>query len=452
MTGRGNIYKLLDMPQSSIKKTEVAIIGAGYSGLAAAALLAQKGVRTEVFELLKVAGGRARCTEREGFVLDHGVHSHRLPDDCSAARLIRQIGETIDWAPGHGDRPEMISDGERFVFPQTVIESLKLPFLGAGDRLRLLVMLGRVKFGNPSKYTKVSFADYVGSAVKRPKFRALMKALSFAAMAPDIHTSSAGEVVDLLQKGMSAKRGVSTPLGGEGQLIKKMIKRIVDPARLNLGDGVKRICIQDRRVDAVETELGVCRARAVLFTVPIQKLFKFVDPSHFRPEFREYAQSLVPTSGISVDLALAEPVTDMGGGILDLSGPLIGKFPSVADPSLAPPGKQLSTWLWVVDHSKMRDKKFMRASREVMRCEIEKMVPGIMKAVMWERWLYFSILDGALLKVGQAWQDRHPLKSQDVSNLFFAGDTAGAPGVGGEIAFESAMKVVPLIERYLQDK
>jgi len=87
-----------------------------------------------------------------------------------------------------------------------------------------------------------------------------------------------------------------------------------------------------------------------------------------------------------------------------------------------------------------------------MRCEIEKMVPGIMKAVMWERWLYFSILDGALLKVGQAWQDRHPLKSQDVSNLFFAGDTAGAPGVGGEIAFESAMKVVPLIERYLQDK
>jgi phytoene dehydrogenase-like protein len=435
-----------------MRETEVAIIGAGCAGLACASLLAQKGVRTEVFESLKVPGGRARCTERDGFVLDHGVHSHRLPDECSAARVMQGIGETVDWVQGHDERPEIICNGEKFVFPQSVMEFLKLPFLDAGDRLRLLFLLGRIKFGNPSKHIRTSFADYVGPGVKRPKFRALMKVLSFAVMAPDIECASAGEVVELLQRAMGAERGVSTPRGGEGQLIKKMVKRITDPARLNLGEGVKRIHIRDGRVEAVETGLGMCKARAVLFTIPVQKLFKFVDPSHFRPEFRSYAQSLTPTSGISVDLALSAPVSDLGRGFLDLSSQLIGKFPSVVDPSLAPPKRQLATWLWVLDQDRMRDKQFLRAARAIMRSEIEKLVPGIMKAVMWERWLFFPIMDGAILKVGQAWQDRHPLQSEDISNLFFAGDTARAPGVGGEIAFESALWVAPLIEKFLAEK
>jgi len=87
-----------------------------------------------------------------------------------------------------------------------------------------------------------------------------------------------------------------------------------------------------------------------------------------------------------------------------------------------------------------------------MRKRIERLAPGTMKAVMWERWLYFPILDGAHLKVGQAWRDRHPLRSRDVSNLFFAGDTAAVPGVGGDVAFESALAVAPMIERFLAEE
>ena len=49
----------------------------------------------------------------------------------------------------------------------------------------------------------------------------------------------------------------------------------------------------------------------------------------------------------------------------------------------------------------------------------------------WERPQVFPILDGVLLRVGQAYPDRHELRSPYVNNLFFAGDTARQGDVVG---------------------
>ena len=52
----------------------VAIIGAGYAGMAAAVSLAARGVPVTVFESAAVAGGRARRIESQGHSLDNGQH------------------------------------------------------------------------------------------------------------------------------------------------------------------------------------------------------------------------------------------------------------------------------------------------------------------------------------------------------------------------------------------
>lgn len=54
--------------------TRVAIIGAGYAGLAAAVELTRASVEVVVFESSRVMGGRARVVEKEGYLLDNGQH------------------------------------------------------------------------------------------------------------------------------------------------------------------------------------------------------------------------------------------------------------------------------------------------------------------------------------------------------------------------------------------
>jgi squalene-associated FAD-dependent desaturase len=55
-------------------RVNVAVIGAGWAGMAAAVALAQKNIRVTVFEAARHLGGRARTVEIDGVELDNGQH------------------------------------------------------------------------------------------------------------------------------------------------------------------------------------------------------------------------------------------------------------------------------------------------------------------------------------------------------------------------------------------
>ncbi len=52
----------------------VAVVGAGYAGLACAVELAAAGVTVDVFEASRTLGGRARAAELDGMTVDNGAH------------------------------------------------------------------------------------------------------------------------------------------------------------------------------------------------------------------------------------------------------------------------------------------------------------------------------------------------------------------------------------------
>jgi hydroxysqualene dehydroxylase len=73
----------------------VAIIGAGYAGMAAAAELAARGVRVAVFEASRTLGGRARRCEVRGEPLDNGQHI-LVGAYSELLRLMRLVGADPD--------------------------------------------------------------------------------------------------------------------------------------------------------------------------------------------------------------------------------------------------------------------------------------------------------------------------------------------------------------------
>src|SRR5262252_4801948 len=80
------------------------VIGAGPNGLAAAIVLAQAGLRVDVFEAEAQAGGAARTMELTlpGFRHDFGSAVHPL-DDGTAVLLDRDFGQTADSLGGDGN-------------------------------------------------------------------------------------------------------------------------------------------------------------------------------------------------------------------------------------------------------------------------------------------------------------------------------------------------------------
>jgi phytoene dehydrogenase-like protein len=73
---------------------EVAVVGAGLAGMAAAALLAKLGHAVTVFEQEAVAGGRLRGVERDGFGWTSGVSTTGLP--AALRDLFRTSGRPIE--------------------------------------------------------------------------------------------------------------------------------------------------------------------------------------------------------------------------------------------------------------------------------------------------------------------------------------------------------------------
>lgn len=69
----------------------IAVIGAGYAGLAAAVELVRNGQSVEVFEASRSLGGRARAVEMDGFTVDNGQHI-LLGAYSETLRLMRIVG------------------------------------------------------------------------------------------------------------------------------------------------------------------------------------------------------------------------------------------------------------------------------------------------------------------------------------------------------------------------
>jgi hydroxysqualene dehydroxylase len=73
----------------------VAIVGAGYAGMAAAVTLAERGIAPTVFEAGSVPGGRARRIQSQGTELDNGQHI-LIGAYTECFRLMRTVGVRAD--------------------------------------------------------------------------------------------------------------------------------------------------------------------------------------------------------------------------------------------------------------------------------------------------------------------------------------------------------------------
>ncbi len=426
---------------------DVAIVGGGIAGLSLAALLSEK-YSVAVFEKSRILGGRARVLDREGFLLDYGIHTCRFSDQGVLAELFKKLGLEIKF---HSSNAIVYS--ERFYkVPKGVMGFLTTKLVPFGARLTLLKLMRRLLKVNPRDVVEITVHDFIKDVTDRDDIYRLVSALiGSGIVCPDMRKASLCEAAAFAQKAVKSRYTGGYPIGGWRYVIDNLRKKIIENGgEIKLNAEVSRVEVSGNIAEGLVVGDDFVKAKAVVAAFPLQNICSIVDRSLLPKSFVEKVENLEPTSGISIDLALKERVSDIDSLILTLQPVIMGQFTSNIYSRTAPEGKQLATFYYPLPYEKMDDRGYVSRKLEEMKERLEEMFPGIIDKTEWERVLYLKVVDGAIPKPGQTFCERPDYVCPTIENLFFAGDTTRAEGNGGDIAFRSAMECAERIDRYLE--
>lgn len=428
---------------------DVIVIGGGYAGLSAGALLASKGHRVLLLERSRHLGGRAAYQERDGFLVEYGLHDNRFASEGAAAAVFRRLGRELKFIePGE---PELYRNGSFLPLPNNVGKIFRSPLLSTRAKLSAAYYLLRLVLGRPERKYQISLEELT-SKCRSPETLELMRVLSgIGIIAPDLRHASAGEMAAFLRKALRAKVKVGYPEGGTRQIIDGLREELEKNGQILTSSQVTRLFLRKGKVTQVKTDTATYTARAVISAIPVQEVPDLFGGKDLPIKFVKKARELVPTAGIALDLGLREKVSEKKGLIVTPDPVTMGQFTSNIDLSTAPEGKQLLSWFYPLPLPWMRNQDKVKREEERLREMLGEMFPGIWEAVEWERVMRLSMVDGFLPRPGQTREDRPGFTLPGLDNFFLCGDTTCAEGTGGDTAFNSALEVSELADAYLKE-
>ena len=155
---------------------EVAVVGGGLAGLAAAAYLARDGHRVTVFERAETPGGRARTRERGGVL--HNLGPHAFYRGGAAEEVLSELGVTFTGGSPNG-MGVVLRDGRTAVLPRDARTMLTSRLFRLRDRAEAGARMMTLRGADPesmrgrtaARYLREEFAhdasrDYVEAIIR----------------------------------------------------------------------------------------------------------------------------------------------------------------------------------------------------------------------------------------------------------------------------------------------
>jgi phytoene dehydrogenase-like protein len=418
------------------------IIGAGYAGMSAAALLAHAGRKVIVLEESDLIGGRAHSFRDErGYLREYGAHSHRLAHMGIANDVFKKLGEEIDFLPEAKDA-KLIFRGKLWERPEGPVGFLKTSMLSFRARLTLLALLVKIKKSDPLKWYDKTLLDFYKTSFKNDEVEAFLPFLGMTIMCPQPDKVSAGEVIDFLQRALKAGVGVGEPRGGSARIFSRLQKHIEKNGEIHLHERVEKIIIESGKAGGVVTDKAIYTAPNIIFAARLPLILDLMDNLLLPGEMLDYIKNIENSSGLTIDFITNKPVTDIRASILGVDVPIWARFQSNADDSLTPRGKYISTWGIMLPWHFDGDMKTVRQAETTLKNTISEIFPDFMSMVVEERKTVVPVMNGNVLTPSQSKPHRPDIECPAIKGLYFIGDTVKGDGCSGDISFSSALIAV----------
>jgi oxygen-dependent protoporphyrinogen oxidase len=277
--------------------SDVAVVGGGISGLAAAYELQRRGLSVRVLEAAPRAGGVIATETFDGWVIDGGPDS-LLVQKPAAVALCRELGiadrlvSTLTPRTAYilrDDRLHPIADGSFLGFPLKVSALARSSVFSLGGRLRMACELAMPRHGGEEDESIGAFVrrrfgeeavDYLAEPLLAGIHAGDVERLSMRALFPRLLDAErqSGSVIRAFRalhvRPSPQGAFVSLP-GGTGELVDALLRALA-PGTVTLAARVTDI----RRAGTytVHSEAGSCDARAVILASPA-----YVSSSLLRP-------------------------------------------------------------------------------------------------------------------------------------------------------------------------
>jgi len=390
---------------------DVAIVGAGLSGLACARECAEHGLDYQLFERAERVGGRVVTDEVEGFLLDRGFQV-LLSSYPEIERLapVETLGAGR-FRPGalvrHGGRFHRVVDPWRS--PLEGLAAIATPFVSIGDGLRLSQLREECLAGRHEADCRPTHELLADFGFREGVIEGFLRPF-FGGVTLDRSLSVPAWYFARLF-GWFARGDATLPAAGMGALPRALATGL-EPARVHLGTGVRRI-----EPGAVELDTGerVECGRVVLAT-------DAAGSSELRGLEHEGSWSGTTT------LYFAAPASPVGEPILVLNGEGPGSGPvnhlcvlSDAQPTYAPPGRALVS-ASVIGIPEAPDPELVEDARHQL-----------------EQWYGEAVRSWTLLRVDRIPRALPRLEgeervSAEVDGLLLCGDQVSSPSIQGSLA------------------
>lgn len=434
-------------------RTEVIVVGGGFAGLAAGALLAHAGARVTVLERRPVSGGRALVVKQEGFTLNYGLHyivgGHRSPH----YRILKHIDKLND-APLLPVKPRLLHrmrGGQLYHVPSTPMDMVSTKLLSIRGKLGLPQAMLRIMAAADEKLWHVPVGEWLDGVTREPTLRAffldLIGPLTFEAEAEQL---SAAHFVQVMRPFLMPKGPIALyPAGGWISMFDAFRQHI--EAR---GGGVQfktpaeRLEVEGDRILGVWVKGELQRADHVIVAIPPNELAELLKTTPIASLEMERLQAIRPTMGVAIDLGVMGLKNDHIGTIElpELNGTL--GIHNLFEPSLAPADGHLFQYLRFMTPEQMQDKAEVERTEPILLDALETIWPGFRDRIVTRRMLVRNMLTAASHRFDQPRPTLLPVEIKSVRGLYVAGDATASAGELSNSAGESAITAAGLIAKH----
>ncbi len=483
------------------------VIGAGFGGMTAAALLARDGLDVTVVEKNEMAGGRARVWEQDGFVFDMGPSWYLMPEVFESYfeslgkkrhdyyhlekldpyyRVFFSPKESVDITSdmkqnqeyfeklesGGSGRLKKYLDAAEYKYDVAMKEFMEVEYTSVFQFLNRKMMTEGLKlnmFSPLDKYVRKYFKD-------RRARQILEYAMVFLGNSP--HNAPA---LYSIMSHVDFNLGVWYPVGGMGKVVAGMVRAAEEVGvQFQYNLPVERIIVRDNKAVGVETKEGEMLADVVLVNADYaHSELELLSPAHQTYPSSYWNKKVIAPSMLLAYLGVDKKIDKLAHHTLyfaedwDLHFKQIFDDPawpedpcvyvgatSKTDPSMAPEGKENVFFLIPIapgleDNEEIREKAFQQGISQLERLVGESIQDHIIVKRLFsvndfknEYNSYKGTALGMAHTLNQTAVFRPAHKSKKVKGLYYTGQYAH-PGVGVPIVVISSQIVSKLIREDL---